>query len=114
MSLKPESLRPMDIAALRPSLTSREGTEALVIVHAAIEELQATADRLTGPLPEQQRKLSTGDEAGLIELITDLRDLFEHVGGHCDEAAEALWNVTEILATEDTSGSATKRKIAEN
>ena len=45
---------------------------------------------LRGPLPDQQRKLSTEDESGVVELITDLRDLFEHLGGHCNEAAAAL------------------------
>ena len=69
-----------------------------MVVHAAIEELQASADQLTGPLPEQQRKLSTEDESGVVELITDLRDLFEHLGGHCNEAAAALWSLTETLA----------------
>ena len=115
MSLKPESLRPMDMASTHPTLTSKAGTEAFVIVHAAIEELQSTADRLVGPLPEQQRKLSTDDEVGLIELVTDLRDLFEHLGGHCSEAAEALWSVTELLANQDTlADSVTKHKTAEN
>ena len=53
---------------------------------------------LTGPLPEQQRKLSTEDESGVVELITDPRELFEHLGGHCNEAVTALWSLTETLA----------------
>ena len=98
MSLKPESLRPQEIASLCPKLLDGKSVEALVAVHAAIEELQASADRLTGPLPDQQRKLSTDDESGVVELITDLRELFEHLGGHCNEAAAALWSLTETLA----------------
>ena len=98
MSLKPESLRPQEIASLCPKLLDGNSVEALVAVHAAIEELQASADRLTGPLPDQQRKLSTDDESGVVELITDLRELFEHLGGHCNEAAAALWSLTETLA----------------
>ena len=98
MSLKPESLRPQEIASLCPKLLDGKSVEALVAVHAVIEELQASADQLTGPLPEQQRKLSTEDESGVVELITDLREMFEHLGGHCNEAAEALWSLTETLA----------------
>ena len=98
MSLKPESLRPQEIASLCPKLLDGKSVEALVVVHAAIEELQASADQLTGPLPDQQRKLSTEDESGVVELITDLRELFEHLGGHCNEAVTALWSLTETLA----------------
>lgn len=101
MTLKPNSLNPEEIAEISPALSSERGTEALVIVHAAIAELQATADRLVGPLSEQQRNLSAGDETGLIELVTDLRDLFEHLGGHCVEASDALWKLTESLARRD-------------
>ena len=98
MSLKPESLRPQEIASLCPKLLDGKSVEALVVVHAAIEELQASADQLTGPLPDRQRKLSTEDESGVVELITDLRELFEHLGGHCNEAAADLWSLTETLA----------------
>lgn len=98
MTLNPNSLNPSEIADISPKLSGERDTEALVIVHAAIEELQATADRLVGPLSEQQHGLSAGDEDGVIELVTDLRDLFEHLGGHCDEAAGALWRITESLA----------------
>ena len=98
MSLKPESLRPQEIASLCPKLLDGKAVEALVVVHAAIEELQASADQLTGPLPDQQRKLSTEDESGVVELITDLRELFDHLGGHCNEAVAALWSLTETLA----------------
>ena len=98
MSLKPESLRPQEIATMCPKLLDGKSVEALVAVHAAVEELQASADRLTGPLPDQQRKLSTEDESGVVELITDLRELFEHLGGHCNEAVTALWSLTETLA----------------
>ena len=98
MSLKPESLRPQEIGSLCPKLLDGKSVEALVAVHAAIEELQASADQITGPLPEQQRKLSAEDESGVVELITDLRELFEHLGGHCDEAVAALWSLTETLA----------------
>ncbi len=114
MSLKPESLRPMDIVALYPKLTDKEGTEALVIVHAAIEELQATSDQLVGPLRDQQRMLSAEDETGLIELVTDLRDLFEHLSGHCSEAAAALWGLTESLASQQSDGRAPGRKSTES
>ena len=101
MSLSPESLRPLEIASLCPKLLDEKSVEALVVVHAAIEELQASADQLTGPLPEQQRKLSTEDESGVVELITDLRELFEHLGGHCNEAVTALWSLTETMAGRD-------------
>ena len=47
MSLKPESLRPQEIASLCPKLLDGKSVEALVAVHAAIEELQASAYRLT-------------------------------------------------------------------
>ena len=106
MTLKPNSLKPMDIAAISPALSGKQDTEALVAVHAAIEEVQSTADQLVGQLSQQQRSLSAGDEAGLIELVTDLRDLFEHLGGHCAEASEALWGITESLARGDDGESA--------
>ena len=101
MTLKPESLKPIEIAALSPALSGERDTEALVIVHAAIEEIQATADQLIGPLSKQQRDLSSGDEEGLIELISDLRELFEHLGGHCSEASDALWGLTNSIARRD-------------
>ena len=114
MSLKPESLRPMDIVALYPKLTDKEDTEALVVVHAAIEELQATADQLVGPLRDQQKSLSAGDETGLIELVTDLREIFEHLSGHCSEAAAALWGLTQSLASQQSADSALGRESTEN
>ena len=98
MTLKPNSLKPMDIADLVPALSGDRGTEALVKIHAAIEEIQATADQLIGPLSQQQRDLTAGDELGVIELVSDLRELFEHLGGHCAEASDALWGITESLA----------------
>ena len=98
MSLRPESLRHQEIASLCPRLLDGKSVEALIVVHAAIEELQASADQITGPLPEQQRKLSSEDESGVVELITDLREMFEHLGGHCDAAVTALWSLTETLA----------------
>lgn len=101
MTLKPNSLKPMNIATVSPALSGKRGAEALVAVHAAVEELQFTADQLVGPLAQQQRDLTVGDETGLIELITELRDLFEHLGGHCDEASEALWEITNSLACRD-------------
>ena len=101
MSLKPNSLQPMEIAALTPALSGERNTEALVKIHAAIEEIQATADQLVGQLSQQQRDLTAGDELGVIELVSDLRELFEHLGGHCDEASEALWGITESLARQD-------------
>ena len=53
---------------------------------------------LQGLCRSSQRKLSTEDESGVVELITDLRELFEHLGGHCNEAVTALWSLTETLA----------------
>lgn len=103
MSLKPESLRPTEIASLDPKLAGTESTESLVVVHAAIEELQSTADQITGPLRDQQRMLAAGDEDGLIQLVTDLRDMFEHLGGHCDEATRALWRLTDTLSGRQVS-----------
>ena len=47
MSLSPESLRPQEIASLCPKLLDGKSVDALVaVVHAAIEEVQASADRL--------------------------------------------------------------------
>ena len=96
----------MDIAALTPTLAGERDVESLVKVHAAIEEIQATADQLVGPLSEQQRDLTAGDELGVIELVSDLRELFEHLGGHCAEASEALWGITESLARREDGDSA--------
>ena len=105
MTLKPNSLNPADIAAICPALSDKRGVEALVVVHAAIEEIQATADRLVGSLPERQQSLDAGDEIGLIAHITELRDMFEHLGGHCEEASGALWEITDSLAGLDKKDS---------
>ena len=108
MSLKPESLRPKEIANLDPKLSDAEPTESLIIVHAAIEELQATADQVAGPLRDQQRMLEAGDDEGLIQLVTDLREMFDHLGGHCDEATRALWQLTDTLSGQQASNRAEK------
>jgi hypothetical protein len=72
--------------------------DSLVSIAAAVEEVYSSVERLSGVLRLKEASLSPGDYDGLLEIVTDLRELFEHLTEHCQEASSALWELSDEVA----------------
>ncbi len=81
-----------------PQPDHSETNDLLVSVAAAIEELYSSAERLEGAIQQKEDSLNSVNYADMLELVTELRELFVHLGEHCEEASEALWNLSDKLA----------------
>lgn len=82
-----------------PELQSEAAEDPLVSVVAAIEELYAAVEKLSSTLRFKEAALHPGDYNGMLEMATDLRELFEHLTEHCQESSSALWQLSDIITS---------------
>ena len=79
-------------------LDSIVDVDKLVEVDAAIEEVNSTTEKLRGDLLSEGKAMKARDYDRLLEIVTDLREIFRHLEEHCREAEEALWQISDVVA----------------
>lgn len=86
-----------------PALHSVIDVDRLVEVDAAIEEFTNAIEELKGSLYVEGTTIQAQDYDKLLELVTDLRELFRHLEEHCQEAGQALWQISSVVASKTES-----------
>lgn len=80
-----------------PALLGEVDDEALSQVDLAIPEVPLNAKRLSEELLPKMSCLRPGDYEGLLQLLSELRELFEHTREHLEAADEGLWKLSEVV-----------------
>jgi hypothetical protein len=73
--------------------------DSLASVGAAVEELYAAVEKLGGAIRLKEMAVHPGDYDGILEVVTELRELFEHLAEHSQEASSALWQLSDMIAS---------------